>query len=263
MNGAVFSSDARLEHACRMLRRGGHQVAEARNAQEADAILERDPAEFDFLVLPIRAAEDGRTELSGQSVPVDALLKGLRPGVPVFTGRRTDYLKRLSLRLYHFFEDEELARNNAALTAEGVLYLLLSRTSRSIFDYTYDLLGAGKTGEQIYALLARLGLKVRPVTRRGERGSMPYDSWRAVPPAQVVINTVPGRVVTADMLPNWTKEVFLLDLSSGELGADPEVKAAANLTYLAAPPLPGLVAPESAGALLADYVEAVLAGKKG
>lgn len=263
MNGAVFSSDARLEHACVMLRRGGHHVTEARSAREADAVLERGPAGFDFVVLPIRAAENGVTELSGQPIAVDAFLKGLRPGVPVFTGRRTEYLKGLSLRLYNFFEDEELARKNAALTAEGVLYLLLSRTSRSIFDYTYDLLGAGKTGACIYALLTRLGLKVRLVTRRGGDGSVPYDSWRAAPPAPVVINTVPGPVVTGDMLADWTRKVFLLDLSSGELGADPAAKAAANLTYLAAPPLPGLVAPESAGALLADYVEAVLAGKKG
>lgn len=263
MNGAVFSSDMRLEYTSAILQQSGNSVIEARTALDANEILEKDPAWFDFVVLPIRASEDGQIELSNQLVPVDSLLRSLRSGIPVFTGRRTDYLESLNLNLHIFFEDEELAQKNAAITAEGVLYVLMNNTSRSLYEYDYDLLGAGKTGGQIYKLLQRLGLQVRLVTRYGENGTVPYERWREAEPARVVINTVPGQMVTSDMLPRWTGKILLLDLSSGMKGADATVKAAQSIRYLAAPPLPGLVAPESAGKLLADYIQLVLACGKG
>ena len=68
----------------------------------------------------------------------------------------------------------------------------------------------------------------------------------------MIINSVPALVADEETTAKWPETTFFIDIASGAVGADSKTKE--RIHYLAAPPLPGLVAEESAGKILADYI---------
>lgn len=256
----MFLTDGRLVAAGKKLAAAGYQVIGAATLYEAKRIVQTGASQIDCVVLPIRGTDDGTIAFENGKADIAPLLKGLKPGTPVFTGRRTDYLLSLGLDLHNCFENEAVALANAPLTAEGVLWMLLEKTPRSLADYTYDVLGLGKTGRSIRALLNRLGLTVRSVTRGGLDSSLPLSAWAQSPPSDVVIVTIPAPVLTQSVVAQWRRPVTVIDITSGQAGVEADALSAPNLIYFSAPPLPGIVAPESAGDLIADFIIDTLGG---
>ena len=81
-----------------------------------------------------------------------------------------------------------------------------------------------------------------------------YDIWKKGQPADVIINTAPARVITKEMAEGYRKKVLIIDIASNRVGVDPEVYGMDGIRVEAAPGLPGLVAEESAGNILAEYL---------
>ncbi len=262
MRGAVFANDERIYFASEALKKLGIEVDCANDYSRGQNLLVKDPKNYDFVLLPVRGTEDGTILQSvGTSLFIGDFLKGLSEGTPVFTGRQTEYLRQLKLNLYDPFKDPEVSKKNAELTAEGVLWFLLEYTKKSLFEDSYDVVGAGHTGTAITELLRRLRLSVRQVARNGHLDMISMEQWEREPPSDVVIITVPALVLPTKLAESWKKPVFVLDISSGQVGADPKIQELQNITYYAAPPLPSKVAPQSAGGLIADYIDRVMSDK--
>ena len=81
-----------------------------------------------------------------------------------------------------------------------------------------------------------------------------YDIWKKGQPADVIINTAPARVITKEMAEGYRKKVLIIDIASNRVGVDPEVYGMDGIRVEVAPGLPGLVAEESAGNILAEYL---------
>lgn len=262
MRGAVFVNDERIYFASEALKKLGIEVDCANDYSRGQNLLVKDPKNYDFVLLPVRGTEDGTILQSvGTSLFIGDFLKGLSEGTPVFTGRQTEYLRQLKLNLYDPFKDPEVSKKNAELTAEGVLWFLLEYTKKSLFEDSYDVVGAGHTGTAITELLRRLRLSVRQAARNGHLDMISMEQWEREPPSDVVIITVPALVLPTKLAESWKKPVFVLDISSGQVGADPKIQELQNITYYAAPPLPSKVAPQSAGGLIADYIDRVMSDK--
>lgn len=256
----MFLTDARLVAAGKKLAAAGYEVISASTLSETEQIFQTDAFKIDCVVLPIRGTDDGTVALNDGVVDIGPLLKSLKPGTPVFTAHRTAYLQALELNIQNCFESKAVAHANAPLTAEGVLWMILEKTPRSLNEYTYDVLGMGNTGTCISALLKKLELQVRSFARGGKSDTLPLSSWAQSDPADVIIVTIPAQVVSEDIVKQWKKPVTVIDIASGRVGVAPEALTLPNITYFAAPPLPSIVAPVTGGELIADFIIETLGG---
>lgn len=257
MKGAVFISDERMRYAANLLAGAGCELDLAENAEQGKKIVEKDAGQYDFVVAPIRGAIDGKMTLGGESFPVDKFLRGLDKNTPVITGFQSEYMKSLPIRLISFQDDEDFCRENGRLTAEGVLKMIIEDTKESIFVYSYDIIGAGRSGNCIRQLLEKLELPVRMVSHSGKGGCLPIEKWQKEP-GDVVVNTAPISVYETMPFENWKKEITVIDISSMRLPAGELDAKYPNIHYFPAPPLPGTVAPKSAGELLGKFVLDIL-----
>lgn len=254
---AIMISDGRMKVIAHELASAGFEVLACMQMDELKEMERRAP-EWDVLILPIRGIDrDGNACIPGIAFPMQKTLAGLRPEAQVITGLQTDYLKCLQREVKCYFEDEQVRRKNVQLTAEGILYLLLKETTKSIFEQSMDLVGYGYVGQAAHELLTKVGIPHRIVDKHEKITDdgvqvMSLENWKNMDPAEVIINSAPVLVADEETTIQWPEETFFIDIASGAVGADAKTKE--RIRYLAAPPLPGLVAEESAGKMLADYI---------
>lgn len=151
----------------------------------------------------------------------------------------------------------ELAELNAIATAEGAVALAMEQMSATLFDANCAVVGYGRCGSALCRRLAALGAHVTASARRPEQLARIYaDGFTACPTArlsgklsdcEVVFNTVPAPVLTAEILQRLSPGCILIELASAPGGIDRLAAAAAGLTVIDAPGLPGKVAPRTAG----------------
>lgn len=254
---AVMISGGRMKVIVRELTEAGFEVLACTQTADLEE-MEGRAQEWDALILPIRGInQEGNACIPGIAFPMEKTLVGLRPKAQIITGLQTDYLKHLQREVKCYFEDEQVRRKNVRLTAEGILYLLLKETTKSIFEQSIDLVGYGYVGQAAHELLEKLGIEHRIVdqfekTMDDGAQVLSLENWKKTAPAEVIINSVPALVADEETTAKWPETTFFIDIASGAVGADSKTKE--RIHYLAAPPLPGLVAEESAGKILADYI---------
>lgn len=254
---AVMVSDGRMAVIARELEKDGLEVLACRT--EEDLIqMKQCASEWDILLLPIRGIDgEGYSSIPGVRFDMEQVMGQLKPEALVVTGLQTEYLKKLDRKILCYFEDEEVHRQNARLTSEGILYLLLKETTKSIFSQTVDIVGFGCVGQAAHELLNTLGIAQRLVDKEARMTDdkekvISLEEWKKLPPAQVIINLAPALIADSETAKDWPEDTVFLDIASGALGVDEQVKE--KIHYVAAPPLPGLVAEESAGIMLTEYV---------
>lgn len=254
---AVMVSDGRMNVIARELTAAGFETLACVQRKDLEE-MERRAQEWDILILPIRGIDqEGNACIPGAVFPMEKTLAGLRPDARIITGLQTEYLKHQQREVKCYFEDEQVRRKNVRMTAEGILYLLLKETAKSIFEQSVDLVGYGYVGQAAHELLTKMGIAHRIVDKDEkimEDGVqvLALDNWKKMIPAEVIVNSVPALVADEETIAKWPEETFFMDIASGAVGAD--LTARERIHYLAAPPLPGLVAEESAGKMLADYI---------
>jgi dipicolinate synthase subunit A len=77
--------------------------------------------------------------------------------------------------------------------------------------------------------------------------------------ADVIFNTVPSMVLTAEMLENVSPEAVIIDIASAPGGTDFHAANRLMIKAVLAPGLPGRVAPKTAGRILAATILGFLA----
>jgi dipicolinate synthase subunit A len=257
VRGVIFETDSRLTYTAQELRRSDN--AEVIRIREKDDLPKMQRGPWDFVLLPIRGTADGTVELADGKADIRSFLEKLSSDALLISGVETDYERQLSCRYINFQKDRTVVRKNSEYTAEGILYLMLRETPRSIAEYTYDLLGDGNVGSAMHRLLEKLSLPHRWIVRDGGEGKLALEDWQGMIPSEVVINTIPAAVIHSCQFPEGKPDSFyIFDITSGGKGAGQKVKENPHVHYVCAPPLPGLVAPASAGHLLAELVERMM-----
>lgn len=261
IKAAVLVSDGRMEVIAGELEHDGHEILICRTREDL-LEMKRRAWEWDMLLLPIRGIDgEGNIAIPGQIFPVGEMLEQLKDTALVITGLQTPYLRSLQRDVLCYFDDQQVREQNARLTAEGVLYLLLKETTKSIFQQSVDLVGYGCVGKAVFELLIKLGISPRVVDKEtgihNGTAILGLEEWKNTTPSQVIINSVPALVADEKTAGNWPADTVFLDVASGAVGAEETVKK--SIHYVAAPPLPGLVAEESAGRILAEYVKRQIA----
>ena len=157
-----------------------------------------------------------------------------------------------------YYKDEIYVIENAALTAEGALELIMRRSNRGLAGMEVLVAGYGRIGTFLAGMLAGLGARVTVAARRREtraaarlRGCEAVDLDHIPPAFDAVVNTIPAPVLEGDYC-----GALCIDLASAPGGW------ASDAPVLRAPGLPGLYAPKAAADVMAEAIYRVIEEEK-
>ncbi len=156
-------------------------------------------------------------------------------------------------------DDESYLLQNARLTAEGALSVLLQRAAFSLQEAKALIIGYGRIGSALSRLLEALGCRVsicarRAQTRRLARenglGAQDFDLLDdTLPESDLIVNTVPHAVLNETLLSKISRRAVLIDVSSAPYGFSLEQALALGLNASRENNLPGRVCPQTAGCI--------------
>lgn len=224
-----------------------------------------------IIVLPISGMNDAglvRGYRVDQMIDFGNWLEILPEGTLIVAGSLTaKWLRKmdaLHLQAMQYAEDDELAILNSIPTAEGAVQIAMEELPITIHGSTVAVIGFGRVGLTVARLFKALGARVLVVARRPAVLARAYEMgcemlhWDSLAAhagsADIIINTIPAPVVTANVLARVKPEVLIIDLASAPGGTDFEVAKKLNIKAKLALGLPGKVAPQTAGAILARII---------
>lgn len=225
----------------------------------------------DCVILPLPIVQESpylNAPLSAFRYPLPALMPHFAPGQCVVGGLVTPWLRELfaenHLTLLDYLCREELAIANAVPTAEGALAVAMEELSVTLHGARVLVVGFGRVGKLTAHRFAAVGAHVTVAARRVEAlawaEAYGYQTLALQGMAgylcgfDVVINTVPVRILTRELLEDLKPHCLILDLASKPGGVDMPAAAALGLRVVWALSLPGKVAPVSAAAALKNTV---------
>lgn len=233
-------------------------------------------AGVDAVVLPpVGTDEEGKVDSifsAQETVLTDAHVERLPKHANVYTGMANAYLQDLCARhgieVVELFKRDDVAIYNSIPTAEGALMMAIQNTDITIHGSLCLVLGMGRTGLTLARMLAALGAKVRMGVHRSEQfarafemGLSPFHTTelvRVAGEADLVFNTVPAEIVTARVIAELPHRAVIIDLASKPGGTDFRFAEKRGIKALLAPGLPGIVAPKTAGRIIARVLGRLL-----
>lgn len=229
-------------------------------------------SEADVLVLPAVGCDDeGHIGAKYSSSPLRLLeehVRALPPYCTVYTGMAKPYLKSLcaaaGLDLVELFDRDDVAIYNSIPTAEGALVMAIQNTDFTIHGSNAMVLGMGRTGFTMATTLQGLGAHVSVGVRKQDHfAKAEVMGWKAfmtdrlpeeVGDTDYIFNTIPSLILTAKVISRLPRHACIIDLASAPGGVDFRYAEKRGIKALLAPGLPGIVAPKSAGMIMAGAI---------
>ncbi|WP_195573263.1 dipicolinate synthase subunit DpsA [Paenibacillus sp. 1001270B_150601_E10] len=230
----------------------------------------------DALILPaVGTDDDGKVHAiftSEEITLTEEHIASLPSHAIVFTGMAKPYLSKLcekhKLKLVELFERDDVAIYNSIPTAEGAIMMAIQHTDITLHGSETIVLGMGRTGFTLARTLLGLGANVRIGVRRDEHfaratemGFQPFylrELAQRVTNIDLLFNTIPTMIVTAQVIAQMPNRAVLIDLASKPGGIDFRFAEKRGVKAMLAPGLPGIVAPKSAGRILAQSISQLL-----
>ena len=230
--------------------------------------------EADLLILPLPVCRMGRLYLPLTDTDLDAeqLWPRLRYNQLLLGGMTGELAPRLmadfGLTILDYYEREEIQVANAVPTAEGAIQLAMEVTELTIHGSRCLVVGCGRIGKLLAARLQALGAKVSLSARQyGDLAWSAACGYRSLHTNRLtgklerfdlIFNTVPALIFDAARLQEMREDCVLVDLASAPGGVDFAAAGKLGRRAIAAPGLPGKVAPRSAAAAIRDGIYHIL-----
>ena len=235
----------------------------------------------DVLILPLPVSKDGISvnctgDFADSSPKIEQVFCGAGRS-PVLAGsispRIADQAARMGVRLYDYYDSEELMINNAYLTAEGAISLAMNELNVSLLGARVCVIGYGRIGKFLARMLSAIGASVTVAARKGTdiayAAGFGLDTLRitysdgqsslcSLGDYRIIFNTAPYRLLDAQVLACISKEALIIDLASAPGGFDPEAARHLGRRVISAPGLPGKYAPLTAGRFVGDAIATLL-----
>lgn len=259
---------------------GYKELALENGSVQCTSFEDLEPGRFDAVILPITGiTDDGKitSYFSGKSLTLpDKFFQQLKPTCQIFSGVETGFLKKveeqLTLKITYLFEKDEVAIQNAIPTAEGLILLTIQNTDVTLHGSNVTILGFGRLGQTLVRVYHHLGAKVTVAAREaanraracemGVQAISMEDMVSYLPATDICINTIPAMVLNEERLYHLPHHVLLIDAASRPGGIDLDYAHQRGIRTMIAPSLPGLVAPKTAGRILADCITEELKASK-
>lgn len=275
LNAWVLGGDERYRWAVRALREGGLPVKTWGVPEMPDDTVHLEEAlqEADVLLLPMKPFQGEMLKIGARTLESALLPRILRQGTILiagsFPGELESWLQSQGLFCRSFLDVESYQMANAAVTAEGAVYLTMEHLRRTVSGARALVIGWGRIGRFLAGKLQALGAAVTVAARRESQwaemesmGIRPDETGKyhhGLSEYDVVYNTVPQQVLTEAQSDGTKEGCLLIELASLPGGFAPEILK--RKTVIMAQGLPGKTAPETAGRNLAGAVWACLTGE--
>lgn len=257
MRIAVFCNEDRMLQVCDNLSKD-FQVMICN--EETD--YESQPS-YDAIVFPIKGVDEkGRIDFNGKNVQIPpSFFEKQKEECIYFCGMNNVFLEHLPQVKIYYMEEEKVIKDNAILTAEGVLHELINCVRKSIYDITIDIIGYGQCGKVIYEMLKNLQLNVRVIRRdcKSEGDFIPLNMWDCC--GDVLVHTATGSILDKKRIQSWKNKPIIIDISTPDV-IDIKTAKAEGIVVLKAKNLPGRFACITAGNIIADFIRGTLSDEK-
>ena len=237
------------------------------NHTECYNSLEEAMNSSDVIVLPLPFTKDRltlNTPLFDDKVVISDIVALLSNKKMVFGGQLPkSFCEELESRdcpYCDYFLLDELAIYNAVPTAEGVVQVLIEELPITIHGMKCGILGYGRVGKVLANTLSSLGAKVTVFARKQSAfaeiyaSSMEYKHFDVLSTENndfdVVINTVPVKVLGDAQLSKLNPDCILVEVASAPFGIDFQSAKEKAFKVIKAGSLPGKVAPKTAGEII-------------
>lgn len=237
---------------------------------------ELEPSKLDAVILPITGTDMSgniETVFSDKKIQIEkSWFKKLKNNTSVFTGITNDYLTSATtaanIALVPLLDRDDVAIYNSIPTAEGAIMMAFEETDYTIHSSRVVVVGFGRVGNTVANKFSALGAKVsvcarsiRDLARITEMGlhAIPLEKLSDhTHECDLLINTIPAPVVTKDAIQNLPPNGIIIDLASKPGGTDFDFAEKRGIKAILARSLPGIVAPRTAGKILADVITQIL-----
>ncbi|PLR77686.1 dipicolinic acid synthetase subunit A [Bacillus sp. V3-13] len=284
MQIAVIGGDARQLEIIRRLTEldarlsliGFEQLDHAFTGAVKEKIEEVDFSTIDAIILPVPGTSlDGQIEtiFSNEKVFLTEKILAATPAYcTIYSGITNSYLneitKQANRRLVQLFQRDDVAIYNSIPTVEGTIMMAIQHTDFTIHGSKVVILGLGRVGMSAARTFHAMGAKVAVGARKSEHiaritemGLTAFhldDISKVVADVDICINTIPYLVVTASVISKMPVHTLIIDLASKPGGTDFRYAEKRGIKALLAPSLPGIVAPKTAGQILANVLSQLL-----
>ncbi|AST92009.1 MULTISPECIES: dipicolinic acid synthetase subunit A [Sutcliffiella] len=237
---------------------------------------EVDFSTVDSIVIPVSGTNlQGQVEtiFSNEKILLtEDILKKTPEHCVVYSGISNSYLDSIvsstNRKLVKLFERDDVAIYNAIPTVEGTIMMVIQHTDITIHNANIAVLGLGRVGMTVARTFAALGAKVRVGARRTEHIARIFDMGLTpfhlselknnVTDIDVCINTIPHPILSANVISKMPAHTLIIDLASKPGGTDFRYAEKRGIKALLAPGLPGIVAPKTAGQIIANVLSQLL-----
>ena len=270
----ILGGDKRQIYLARAMAADGHEVRVSclERGEGLDSLPQVGPeklaADCDCILLPLPATKDGKTlntPLSEVEIPLDDNFAVLFSGKKVYGGMMEKLLKTSplwdSVSAFDYYAREELLTGNAFLTAEGALGLAIAEYEGALNSSRILVTGFGRIGKALCMGLKGIGARVYCAARKlsdltaiRAMGCTPMRYEDLKDAYDVIFNTVPTEVLTAQRLSCQRPDTLLIELASKPGGIDLKAARRLGLRVKEAPSLPGRMSPRAAGELIKDTI---------
>lgn len=239
-----------------------------------------DFSQVDAIILPVSGtSSEGIVETIFSNEKIELKLEHLEAtpeNCIIYSGISNQYLKDITQeanrKLVELFERDDVAIYNSIPTAEGTIMMVIQHTDITIHKSNIIVLGLGRVGMSVARTFASLGANVKVGVRESEllarsyeMGLTPFDLSELPNEVQnidVCINTIPARVLTPNALSKMPTRSLIIDLASKPGGTDFRYAEKRGIKALLAPGLPGIVAPKTAGQIIANVLSQLLSDEQ-
>lgn len=284
MQIAVIGGDARQLEIIRKLTEldaklslvGFEQLDHAFTGAVKEKVDEVDFSQVDSIILPVPGTNlEGHVETifsNEKVVLIEEMLMKTPAHCTIYSGISNAYLtgitKKANRKLVQLFERDDVAIYNSIPTVEGTIMMAIQHTDFTIHGSRVAVLGLGRVGMSVARTFQALGAKVKVGARKSEHlariTEMALEPFHLnnvvaeVKDVDILINTIPMMVVNATVISKMPAHTLIIDLASKPGGTDFRYAEKRGIKALLAPGLPGIVAPRTAGQILANVLSQLL-----
>lgn len=190
----------------------------------------------------------------------------------LITGFARPLLKELAagrgVKVIEIADMDEIAILNSIPSAEGAIQMAMEATDITLHGSNVLVLGFGRCGITLARMLSAIGARTAVAARKPadlarirEMGLEPLtypQLQERIGMADIIFNTVPAMVLDRALLQKASKSVYICDIASAPGGTDFTAAEELGIRAELAPGLPGIVAPKTAGQILAQVIPNII-----
>ncbi len=235
------------------------------NLQKADTLKDA-LALADLVLLPLPYSYNGEklnAPLSLKPIAVSELLAHLSRSQKIAAGLLGESLPD-GFSVYDYAASEVFATKNARATVEGAIAIAIRESAITVCQSRAIVTGYGRIGKMLAKTLCDLGATVTVIARssrdRAWAWAEGFDAYgfHALPElvanTDFLFNTVPGEVITREVIEHIRPDTTVIELASLPGGMDLRAADECGIRVISALGLPGKYSPKTAGRIIADCV---------